>query len=169
MNENKDVLNTNENNLPDVIPIDPEHPHSLDHYLDQMDLVHNDTAILRDKLIRQMGTVVSKIEFDPNSDRLDDVTKKVMVIDTLTKLIDSREKSISNRVNLRMKTKVLDGNEALGKIAADILTKIDLSIDRCNKNQPIPSDNLHDLECTMAALKIDIPESELRDDPYDMT
>lgn len=164
-------ITSSENNseiIPDIITIIPNDSTGIDKYLDQCDLVQNETAIIREKLINQVGIAVSKIEFDFNNDRLDDVEKKLMAVDTLSKLIDARDKSMTNRVNNRLKNKEVKGNEALGKLAADLLMKIDLSSNVCIKNKSLDPSNLDELEKMTCGMEQDIPDFELRDDPYNL-
>lgn len=156
-------------NLPDIITIDPNSPVSIEKYLEQCDLVHNDTAIIRERLIQKVGAAVANIEFDFNGNSLDDSTKKIMAVETLSKLIDAREKSMTNRVNLRLKNKEVKGNEAIGKMAAELLTKIDLSIKGPSQNKPIPKDALDELDKALSDLDIKIATDECRKDPYDFT
>ena len=158
----------NPRELPDIIKIIPNEPNGIEKYLDQCDLVHNETAIIRERMISQLGAAVSEIQFDFNGNSLDDVEKKIMAVETLNKLIDSREKSMNSRVNNRLKNKELKGNEALGKIAADLLMKIDLSAGHCIKNQPLDPSNLAELESVTCGMEDEIREDELRDDPYNL-
>ena len=154
--------------IPDIIKIIPGEQHGIEQYLDQADLVHNETALIRDRLIRHLGSAVQDIKFDFNNDRLDDVEKKVMAVETLNKLIDAREKSMTTRVNNRLKNKELKNNEALGKVAAELLMKIDLS-NKCGaKNKPLSPENLADLDCVTAGMDCEIPETEMREDPYNL-
>lgn len=158
----------NTRELPDIIKIIPNEPNGIEKYLDQCDLVHNETAVIREQLISQVGSAVAKIEFNFNNDSLDDVEKKIMAVETLNKLIDSREKSMTTRVNNRLKNKELKGNEALGKIAADLLMKIDLSSQSFVKNQPLDPANLAELESVTCGMESEITDTELRDDPYNL-
>lgn len=158
----------NTRELPDIIKIIPNEPNGIEKYLDQCDLVHNETAVIREKMISQMGSAVAEIKFNFNNDSLDDVEKKIMAVETLNKLIESREKSMTSRVNNRLKNKELKGNEALGKIAADLLMKIDLSANACIKNQPLDPANLAELDSVTCGMEQEICENELRDDPYNL-
>lgn len=164
-------LNLSENKptvIPDIVTINPNDSTGIERYLDQCDLVQNETAIIREKLINQVGAAVANIKFDFNEDRLDDVEKKLMAVDTLSKLIDARDKSMINRVNNRLKNKEVKGNEALGKLAADLLMKIDLSANACIKNKSIDPSNLAELEQMTCGMEQEIPDTELRDDPYNL-
>jgi len=166
MNTNTNPSENKTETIPDVVTIIPNDSTGIERYLDQCDLVQNETAIIRAKLITQVGEAVSQIKFDFNEDRLDDVEKKLMAVDTLSKLIDARDKSMINRVNNRLKNKEVKGNEALGKLAADLLMKIDLSASACIKNKPIDPSNLAELDQLTCGMEQEIPDTELRDDPY---
>lgn len=159
---------TEKNLHSDVLNIPDGQSISIEKYLESLDQVHDETAIIRNQMISQMRDVVAGINFNVNDEKLDDVDKKLHAVDMLHKLVEAKEKSMTNRVNMRLKNKMSEGMEDLGKIAADLLTKIDLSLTCKSKNSPIPAENLHDLECVVSEMSIDIPETETRTDPYDM-
>lgn len=154
--------------IPDIITITPNDPASLDCYLDRCDEVMNDTARIRNLLIRKVRDAVENIKFDFNEDKPMVTEKKLQAVDALDKLLVAREKSMVTRVTNRLRKKEASDNEALGKLATDLLRKIDMSQGMQLRNTPVSQDSLNDLEQRTAELEGTILESELRTDPYNL-
>lgn len=165
MCETQSVVSTTTTTQVEVL--NPLNPQCLDDYLDKVDIIHDDTAMYRNELILQLAAGVRSIDFtDINSAKPGDVEKKLMAVDTLERLLSSKEKSVINQANLRLKQREAKGAEALGQMAADILTKIDLSI-RTGPSTPLYTIDPSQEQALAKLAELEtIPSTEMRLDPY---
>lgn len=171
MKSNQIPTNNDICRIPDIIDIDPENRKSIDEYLDQYDKVSNETAVIRQQLMKKLADVVEHTCINTNEDDLDTVTKKIMVVESLSKLLDGREKSMASRINLRQKNQIADATTSLSNLAAEVLKRIDVSSELkktagCAAPDQEAYSKLDEIASTFSK---DIPDTALRDDPFDFS
>lgn len=119
-----DTNNTPVNRPLDYVDPIQENSTDIGNLLDQLDHVFNDTSIHRRKLLQKMEDAVEIMQIK-QSDDLDTVTQKIMIVKQTSDLIDGIEKSFTTRVNTRLKRKELDTSASLAQAAVELLQRID--------------------------------------------
>ena len=142
-------------------------PITVDKLLNQLDDVYNTSAYKRNILIDKLMETVSRVHIDPMDDDVDDVSKKVMIIDQANKILAEQEKAFSNRINMRLKQKEADSNIASGQLAAEILKKISLT-NIPNLVDPNDVPTLEDQLKNLDTQEPDILDTELKTDAKDI-
>lgn len=112
----------------DYVDIDnPENPVGMEDLLDQMDAVFNTTAKKRNLLIDKAMDAASRVYIDPAVDDVDDIGKKISILNQASALISDAEKSFTQRINTRLKYKEATTDSAMSQATIEILKRVMIS------------------------------------------
>lgn len=136
---------------------------NIEDMLNNYDMLLSDTAKKRAKIERVLMDAVACTSLNPEMEDIESVQKKVMVLESASRILDSREKSYGNRVALRMKRQNdTDMNSILASTATAILQKLQASnvnyVDTSDSN--LNTDVINKLESQLGNLN---PIADLRD------
>ena len=157
----------------DIVKETVETPITIENLLKQQNEVFNETADIRNKIIEKVFTAIDKMTLDLEEQDIDTVTKKNMMVNTLSTLLNDKEKSFNTRITSLMKNKELNSNAEQGRLAVEILNKINLSnigrrdIDGISESNPIRNEDLNELNALKNSEDFTIMDSEIKTDPKD--
>lgn len=158
-----------------VITTDPDNQVTIESLIDQNDLVLNDVATMRNIAIGKLADAVSTMSLNLENSDPEVISAKLSAIDSLDRLLTSKEKSFSSRINVRLKQKELSNNTQTGAIVTELLSRISSSQivkppkENASPDNPFNSNELQELEaqCTSSKEISPINDAECKFDPKD--
>lgn len=158
-----------------VINTDANNQVTIESLIDQNDLVLNDVATLRNIAIGKLADAVSTMNLNLENTDPEAISAKLSAIDSLDRLLTSKEKSFISRINVRLKQKELTNNAQTGAIVTELLSRISSSQivkspkENASPDNPFNPDELRELEaqCTSNKDISPINDAECKLDPKD--
>lgn len=158
-----------------VITTDPENQVTIESLIDQNDLVLNDVATMRNIAIGKLANAVSTMSLNLENSDPEVISAKLSAIDSLDRLLTSKEKSFSSRINVRLKQKELSNNTQTGAIVTELLSRISSSQivkppkENVSPDNPFNPNELQELEtqCNTSKDITPINDAECKLDPKD--
>lgn len=158
-----------------VIATDTKNKITIESLIDQNDLVLNDVATIRNLAIGKLADAVSTMSLNLENSDPDVISAKLSTIDSLDRLLTSKEKSFSSRIGVRLKQKEVNTNTQTGAIVTELLSRISSSQitkspkENVSPDNPFDPEELQELEsqCNLSKEITPIKDTECKSDPKD--
>ena len=138
---------------------------TLPYFLQKVDDTIDETSTLREQLINSISKTVLEMDLKPNEDSARTTEVKLASLNTLSGLLNDKEKIRLNRAKLALQDKTNDIMENVGKDIATILPQIGLSTLLQGVVNKSTEETDLEIERVFEASGMTIVPAELEDDP----